>query len=278
LQKNVIGVVINKFRGDLTLFDNGIDIIEKKFHIPVLGVLPYRSLNLGFEDSASLFNYTQNNTQAIIKVGIIAYPKMSNFNDFEPLIADKYLDVEFIKGAINLNSFHMIILPGSKSVIEDLRWMKKIGLFSKLQKTKSFIFGICGGYEMMMSKLYDKKGIENNPTIENGLAFIDDKIVFKKKKTLKKGTFDIFDLKVKGFLIHNGIASKYPIYFHHKKIAGTFVHKIFDNDDIRNKFFKNIDLRYSKFKYKKYKKYKIKDFTNEMINYLDKDKILNSLY
>ncbi|MCK5293163.1 MAG: cobyric acid synthase [Arcobacteraceae bacterium] len=276
-QKNVIGVVINKFRGDKTLFDDGINIIEKEFNIPVLGVLPYNSLNLGFEDSASLFNYTQDKKNYILSIGIIAYPKMSNFNDFEPLIADENLNVEFIKGNINLDSFDMVILPGSKSVIEDLRWMKQIGLFNKLQKTNSFIFGICGGYQMMMGRICDKYGIENEPTKDNGLGFIKDKVLFKKKKNLKKDIFDIFDLKVDGFLMHNGVSYKYPLYFQNKQIAGTFVHKVFDDDNIRDKFFKALDDRYKKFDYTKYKKYKIDSFVDDMINYIDKDKILNSI-
>ena len=84
LQKNVIGVIVNKFQGDMTLFDEGVRIIEEDFKIPVLGVLPYLPFNLGFEDSASLKNFTQNCRNATKKVAVINYPHMSNYNDFEP--------------------------------------------------------------------------------------------------------------------------------------------------------------------------------------------------
>lgn len=277
LQKNVIGVVINKFRGDMSLFNNGIKIIEKEFNIPVLGVLPYQSLNLGFEDSASLFNYTQNKKNSVLNIGIIAYPKMSNFNDFEPLISDKNLNVEFIKGGINLNSFDMIILPGSKSVIEDLRWLKRVGLFKKLKNTKSFIFGVCGGYQIMMTTICDKEGIENTPTQEKGLSFIEDKIIFKKNKNLKKGKFKVFGLNINGFLMHNGVARRYPLYFYDKQFAGTFIHKIFDNDNLRDKIFTMLNPKYKPFNYKKYKDNKIKQFTSNMLQYIDKKKILKAL-
>jgi adenosylcobyric acid synthase len=277
LQKNVIGVVVNKFRGDMSLFDNGIKIIKKEFNIPVLGVLPYNSLNLGFEDSASLFNYTQNKSNTILNIAIIAYPKMSNFNDFEPLIADESLNIEFIKGNINLDSYDMVILPGSKSVIADLDWLKQNGLFKKLQTTKSFIFGICGGYEMMMDRICDKYGVENEPTKTNGLALIKDKVLFKKKKNLQKGIFDIFDMEVDGFLMHNGVSYKYPLYYEDKNIAGTFVHKIFNNDNIRDKFFKSLDKNYKKFNYTKYKSKKIDNFTKDMLKYIDTIKIIDSI-
>jgi len=274
LRKNIIGVVINKFYGDRSLFDNGVKIIEERFKIPVLGVLPYIPLNFGFEDSASLLNYTQDKKNPILKVGIIMFPKLSNFNDFEPLLADPNLDVEFIKSNINLDSFDMIILGGSKSVIEDLRWLKQVGLYKKLQQTKSFIFGICGGFEMMMQELKDKKGIENTPTQEKGLDFINDTIKFKKKKKLKKSTFNIFNTKVDGFLMHNGRAKKYKLYYQDKQYAGTFVHKVFDNDNIREYFFTKLNQKYKNFDYQKYKLITTNNFLNNLKNGLNLHKYI----
>ena len=105
LRSNVIGVIVNKFRGDMTLFDKGIEIIEKEFNIPVLGVLPYTPFNLGFEDSQSLMNYQQQNHPHAKRVAVIAYPTMSNYNDFEPLIADENIALEFIQNNIDLEGF-----------------------------------------------------------------------------------------------------------------------------------------------------------------------------
>ena len=96
LRKNVIGVIINKFQGDMSLFDEGVRIIESRFGIKVLGVVPFRAFNLGFEDSASIMNYTQDTRKAIIKVGVIKLPHISNFTDFEPLIVDSEIELSFI--------------------------------------------------------------------------------------------------------------------------------------------------------------------------------------
>ena len=241
LQKNIIGVIINKFRGDLTLFDKGISIIENKFKIPVLGVLPYIPFNLGFEDSQSLINYQQKSNIDAKSVAVIAYPTMSNYNDFEPLIADENISLEFIRNAVDLDNFEQIILPGSKLVFNDLEWLKEVGLFEKLKRTKSNILGICGGYEMMFKKLIDKEHIESSKEIVEGLGFIDDNIIFIKDKIVKRGEYNIFGKEVKGFEIHHGISKKYPIYYEKDNIKGSFVHGIFDDKDFELYKIRTID-------------------------------------
>ncbi len=257
LRENIIGVIINKFRGDMSLFDRGVEIIENEFNIPVLGVLPYIPFNLGFEDSQSLINYKQNNKKNAKKIGVIAYPTMSNYNDFEPLIADNNISVEFIRADIDLEQFELVILSGSKLVMRDLAWLKEIGLFDRLKKRKKSILGICGGYEMMFKNLLDPYYIESNQAITKGLGFIDDNIIFQKEKIVKKGEYTIFNKRVNGFEIHNGISKKYPLYYQKGNIKGTFVHGLFDN-----------------IKFREYKKITIDSFVKEIKNRLDIKKII----
>jgi len=265
LRENVIGVIINKFRGDITLFDEGIKIIENDFKIPVLGVLPYIPFNLGFEDSQSLKNYTQVKKNPIINVGVISYPHLSNYNDFEPLIVDESVNLQFIETNVLLDNFDIIILPGSKLVIKDLLWMKSNGLFNSLKKFNKTIFGLCGGYEMMFKKLLDKKLIENeNITQEDGFGFIDDVIVFDSKKTLVKSEYKLFSLNIKGFEIHHGQSKKHPLFYDSENIKGTFVHGVFDDDIFREFIFKKINKNYKNFNFKKYKENHINKFINIM--------------
>lgn len=278
LRKRVIGVIVNKFRGDLTLFDEGIKIIEERFKIPVLGVLPYIPFNLGFEDSASLKNFNQVVKKRRVDVAIIAYPYMSNYNDMEPLIADSEVYVEFISSNISLERFDLVILPGSKLVIKDLKWLKEIGLFTQLKSYKKRIFGICGGYEMMFKSLDDRYALENiEPTVEKALGFIDDGIVFEKEKVLKKSRYKLFDCKVDGFEIHHGVSKKYPLSFEKENIRGSFVHGIFDSDSFRKKIFREIDKKYRGFDFGKYKKDTINSFTKEMKSRLDIKRVLKEI-
>ena len=264
LRENVIGVIVNKFRGDLSLFDEGISIIEKDFKIPVLGVLPYLPFNLGFEDSASLKNFAQDTSQKKLDIAVIHYPTMSNYNDFEPLIADSEISLEFVTSNISLERFDLVILPGSKLTLNDLDWLKSTGLFTQLQQHKKPLFGICGGYEMMFEKLDD----------EEGLGLIDDVIVFQQEKVLHKGTYTLFGLELEGFEIHHGISKKYPLFFEGK---GTFVHALFDNNDFRNKFFKTLNPDYQGFDFQTYKKETIDNFIEEMKSRLDVERIVKSV-
>lgn len=257
LQKNIVGVIINKFRGDITLFDDGIEIIEKQFKIPVLAVLPYIPFNLGFEDSVSLKNFTQDCSKSKERIAVINYPYMSNYNDFEPLIANKDICLEFISSNISLNKYNTIILPGSKLVIEDLLWLKSEGLFQQIldiQKEKKIkIIAICGGYQMLFNNIIDNNCIEvQTPTTQKGFGFIDDNIIFKKDKILKKDNHK--------FEIHHGVSYKYPKEYKKDNIYGTFYHGLFID-----KWFLN------------YKKNTINDFVSKMKSYIDIDKMLKGI-
>ena len=234
LRDNIIGVVINKFRGDISLFNRGVEIIERDFKIPVLGVLPYIPFNLGFEDSQSLLNYQQIRGSIKKRVGVILYPHISNYNDIEPLILDPEVEVEFIRADIDLEQFDEVILLGSKLVIEDLEWLKRVGLFDRLRRTKTKIIGVCGGFEIMFKRLIDKFGVESDRGVVEGLGFINDNIIFQKEKIVKRGIYNIFGKEVNGFEIHHGVSRKYPIYFESGNIRGTFIHGVFE-DNIFNR-------------------------------------------
>jgi len=257
LQANVIGIIVNKFRGNMSLFDEGVRIIEKEFGIPVLGVLPYEPFNLGFEDSQSLINYTQNCEKSTRHVAVIAYPTMSNYTDFEPLLADPNTCVEFITANMDLSGFECIILPGSKRVIEDLNWLKKTGLFKQIQTHhkagKIHLVGICGGYQMMHQSIVDDVCVEvQEPTTVEALGFIEGEVHFQKEKILK--------LHGDTYEIHHGTSTSYPDEYKSEKIYGTFSHGLF------------IDTWF-----KTYEKECITAFVEKMKVHLDVERILKSV-
>ena len=257
LRANVIGVIVNKFRGDMSLFDEGVRIIEKEFGIPVLGVLPYEPFNLGFEDSQSLRNYVQDCSKATRHVAVIAYPTMSNYTDFEPLLADPNTCVEFVSSNIDLSGYECIILPGSKRVMQDLAWLKETGLFIQIQRhyeeEKIHLIGICGGYQMMFECIIDNECVEvQEPTTVNALRFIDDEIRFQKEKILKSDG-DKYE-------IHHGTSQKYPHEYKSKNIYGTFSHGLFVDEW-----------------FKSYEKERITAFVEKMKAHLDSERIVQSV-
>ncbi|MDQ1268106.1 MAG: adenosylcobyric acid synthase [Campylobacterota bacterium] len=275
LRENVIGVIINKFRGDMSLFDEGRVIIEKKFGIKVLGVVPYKPFNLGFEDSQSMMSYVQDNSKAKIKVGVIKLPHISNFTDFEPLVADKEVELSFISNATEASACDLIILPGSKRVADDLTWLRERGFEKILTSKKQKIVAICGGYEMMLERILDPDAVESEFKEVLGFGRIKGEVVFEKEKIVKKGCYYLFGHMIEGYEIHNGVAKKREIK--KKNLYATFVHGIFESDEFRYRLFSKIDKNYVGYNFKEYKAEAIEEFAEHINLHVDMDFIQKAL-
>ncbi|MDQ1264762.1 MAG: adenosylcobyric acid synthase [Campylobacterota bacterium] len=269
LRENVIGVIVNKFRGDMTLFDEGIVIIEKKFGIKVLGVVPYKPFNLGFEDSQSMMSYVQDNSRAKIKVGVIKLPHISNFTDFEPLVADKEIELSFISNTSDIHICQVVVLPGSKRVVDDLAWLRERGFEEILSSKKQKVVAICGGYEMMFERILDPDAVESEFKEVFGFGRIKGEVVFAKEKTLKKGCYHLFGSMIDGYEIHNGVAKKRVVK--KKNLYATFVHGIFESDEFRYRLFCKIDKNYVGYNFKEYKEKAIKEFAEHINKYVNMD-------
>jgi len=275
LRKNIIGVVVNKFRGDRSLFDAGIKIIERDFGLKVLGVVPYLPFNLGFEDNASLMNYRQETQDAIIKVAVIQLPHISNFTDFEPLVADKEIELDFISRASEAKNYDLLILPGSKRVFDDLKWLREQGFEQILQDSERKIVAICGGYEMLFERLIDKECIESDIQEMPGLARLKGEVTFHANKVLTKGCYNLFGTMCEGYEIHNGVTKKRAKKA--KNLYGTFVHGLFDNDALRKKIFREINPAYRGYDFNAYKAASIKNFAEHIHKHIDLDYIMERL-
>ncbi len=275
LQKNVIGVIVNKFRGDLKLFDEGVKIIQEEFKIPVLGVVPYKPFNLGFEDSASLMNYQQNTQKAIIKVGVIALPHISNFTDFEPLVVDSEVELMFIKTPIQAKMCDVVVVPGSKLVVKDLFWLKKQGFSKILESKKIPIVAICGGYEMMFEKLLDPYNVESEYKEVEGFGRLKGEVVFQKEKIVKRSEYNLFGFMGKGYEIHSATTKKRSKF--KKNLYGTFIHALFDNDTFRTRFFQTINPAYKGYSFAHYKQKAIDEFATHIEQYVDMQKVLKAV-
>jgi adenosylcobyric acid synthase len=279
IRANTIGVIVNKFRGDRRFFEDGEKIIAERFGVPVLGVLPFQPLNIDMEDSQSLHNYRQRLNRALIRVAVIAYPGLSNYNDLDVLMSDAELRIELIDGYRPLDGFDMVLLPGSKTVIRDLRWLKQNGLFEEIRQFGKPVFGLCGGYQMLCKSLHDPDAVEHEtPSSEAGLGLIDDTVVYRAPKILARGNYSLFSgLTIPGYEIHCGRLEKHPLFYRQGRVAGTHVHGVFDDDAFRGDYFRNIHPAYRGYAYKEYREAEIDRFTAMVEAHVDTGRILESL-
>ena len=209
------GLIINKFRGDKTLLDPGIVMLEEKTKKDVLGVVPYLSLSIDDEDSLS--NRFKNKKQGIINIGIVHLPHISNFTDFNIFDQVSGVEVHYIKDPEEIRDMDALILPGTKNVIEDMRFLSESGFSDKIkeyEKDGNIIFGICGGYQLLGKKIRDPYTVEAGGEID-ALGLLDVETVLSKEKIRRrvKGKISeitgllsgLSDLPISGYEIHMGI-------------------------------------------------------------------------
>jgi len=242
-------------------------------------VLPFKPLNIDMEDSQSLRNYQQRLDDAKIRVAVIAYPGLSNYNDLDVLMGDPELYVELIHAYRPLESFDMVLLPGSKTVIRDLQWLKQQGLFKEIQHFNKPVFGICGGYQMLCRSLHDPDAIEHEAAIiEAGLSFIDDTVLYQSPKILARGQYQLFAYAgISGYEIHCGRMNNHPLYYQGGLFSGTHVHGVFDHDGFRTDYFKGINPQYQGYIYAHYREAEIQGFADMVAENLDIAAILQAL-
>ncbi len=180
----VKGLIINKFRGDKTILDPGIDMLEEKGNVPVVGVTPYLQVEIEDEDSLTE-RFHGGNTGGQIDVAVIRTPRISNFTDFMTLENMSEINLRYVRNVRELGNPDMIILPGTKNTIGDLEWLRTTGLEARILKAASegaVIWGICGGYQMLGEVLSDPYGVENGGEMR-GLSLLPTQTVFTKEKT-----------------------------------------------------------------------------------------------
>lgn len=241
-RKRVKGLVINKFRGDKSLLDSGIEILEEKGGIPVTGVVPYMDIDL--EDEDSLTERFEKKKKGKVDIAVIRYPRISNFTDFNVFEQIPDVSVRYITSAKELGCPDLVFLPGSKNTIGDLRWMRQNGLENALKELagKVPICGICGGFQMMGKQISDPEGLEAEGTIK-GMELLPIMTELKGEKVRRqvqgtlnqmKGVFSVLSgLAYDGYEIHMGEnigeCQEQPfIMGRTKNVYGTYIHGIFD--------------------------------------------------
>lgn len=203
------GFVINKFRGDIALLQDGLDWLEEKTQKPVLGVLPYMySFHLDSEDAIHISR--RNSERASFKIICPLLPNIANHTDFDPLMLHPQIHFEFIKHDQAIPSADLIILPGSKSVVSDLAWLKQQGWPAHIAKHLRYdgkVIGIAAGLQMLGQSIFDPHSVVSNRTEMTGLGFMPYSTTLSNKQTLAKqaGLLNLADsAPISGYEIHQG--------------------------------------------------------------------------
>ncbi len=244
------GLIINKFRGDPTILDLGLTMLEEKTDIPVLGVVPYVYVDVDDEDSLSP-RLEQNKTVKAIDIAVIRLPRISNFTDFTPLEAHPMLGVRYVKNTAELGKPDMVILPGTKSTIDDLLWMRQNGLETAVCKLASGgtpVLGVCGGYQMLGEKLRDPEHAESAQECTRGMGLLPVCTVFRPEKTRTRVRATVqaeafAGARLDSYEIHMGetavegepfctLENGTPDGCVHGMVFGTYLHGLFDTGEL----------------------------------------------
>ena len=248
-RSRIKGIIINKFRGDIELLKSGLEKLEKRVNIPVIGVVPMIDINIEDEDSEADFLKYSLNKKGNIDIAVIKLPYISNFTDINALALEEDIYIRFVNNFEELKNPDIIILPGTKSTVNAINFLKEKNLFYAIKekyKNGTFIFGICGGYQIMGKSIIDEYFVESNNKNVEGLGILDITTYFDKTKktSISIGKENLFNTEVKGYEIHMGrsiknsnnidsfISSNNFIdgsIINDGKAIGTYFHGIFDN-------------------------------------------------
>lgn len=239
----VKGVIINKFRGNLDILKPGLDMIEDIIQRPVLGVVPFMKVDIDDEDSLAMKDRS-GKSHNLIDIVVIRTPRISNFTDFNALEHMEGVGVRYVETPKDIGNPDLIILPGTKSTMGDLRWLRESGMETRIQKHTSRgkpIIGICGGYQMLGKRLKDEFGVEGGGEMK-GIGLLPHSTEFTKDKVRKAqvgkledvdGIFaDLSGLEYEGYEIHMGISPGFGNIINEGNVYGTYIHGIFDRGEI----------------------------------------------
>lgn len=262
------GIIINKFRGDASLFEDGRRIIEELTGIPVTGIIPwFRDIKIEEEDSVALDMKTNTYRDGKVNVAIILLKRMSNFTDFDVLDMDPRFNAYYTNNTDEIENADIILLPGSKNTLSDLQSLRANGITEAIiraHKAEKKIIGICGGYQMMGVRLEDPEGLEGDLPAVPGLGLLPQYTVIEQEKITKQSSFTFLpelkedsDPSCQGYEIHMGRtttmenASEKPVarlqdgrtdgYYLSNRCWGSYMHGILDNPEVLNHLAEGFD-------------------------------------
>ena len=236
----VKGTIINKFRGDVEILRPGLTQLEELTHVPVVGVVPWMELDLDEEDSLSQ-HFSARREGKPLDVAVIRLPRISNFTDFAPLERHPAVGLRYVDRVQALGRPDLVILPGTKSTLADLSWLRQSGLEGAILRLVGKgvpVIGICGGFQMLGRTLEDPQGVEGGGSM-HGMGLLPVATTFSRKKSreqkccqadLPDGFYGrLRGCPLEGYEIHMGTSGGESIFTVEGRVLGTYLHGLFDS-------------------------------------------------
>ncbi|MCE5242137.1 MAG: cobyric acid synthase [Syntrophobacteraceae bacterium] len=283
-RERILGFMVNKFRGDPRLFESGVEILQTRSDRPVLGVIPYFDhISIQEEDSVALGRRMKDAPDApsedVLSVGVVRLPFISNYTDFDCFEQEPGVKLAYFNRPAQVFQFDAVLLPGSKNTLEDLDFLRRTGLAEAIcahYKSGGTVAGLCGGYQMLGIRVRDPHGVESALREVPGLGLLDmdtemfpEKITSQVEAALIGPSADGPDATapLQGYEIHMGRSvsrgAALPLFRitlrdgrpadlsdgliqPDRRVWGTYIHGIFDNDDFRRRFLREVRDRSGK--------------------------------
>jgi adenosylcobyric acid synthase len=227
------GIIINKFRGDMRLFDEGRKMLEEICGVPVLGVIPYyKDIYIDEEDSVALEQKRRQLEEGKVNVAVVLLRHISNYTDFDTLERDPRVNLFYTNNVADIQQADIIILPGTKSTLDDLLELRRNGCAQAIQRAHregKTVVGICGGYQMLGQMVSDPDGIEGSITSLPGLGLLPIHTTMTPEKTTRQVTFEFNGQTCRGYEIHQGVSDTNNPILQTAHCIGTYIHGFLDN-------------------------------------------------
>ena len=242
-RKLIKGIIINKFRGDMRLFDEGRKMLEDICGVPVLGVIPYyKDIYIDEEDSVALEQKRRQLEEGKVNVAVILLRHISNYTDFDTLERDPRVNLFYTNNTSDIQQADIIILPGTKATLDDLMELRRNGCAQAIQRAHrdgKMVIGICGGYQMLGQTVEDPDGIEGSITSLPGLGLLPIHTTITPEKTTRQVTFMFEGQKCLGYEIHQGVSDTNETILQTDHCIGTYIHGFLDNSPVIEYLFKD---------------------------------------
>ena len=232
-RQRIKGIIINKFRGDMRLFDEGRRMLEEICGVPVLGVVPYfKDIYIEEEDSVSLEQKRRELAEGKVNVAVVLLRHISNFTDFDRLERDPRVNLFYTSNTKDISRADIIILPGTKTTLDDLLELRRNGCAQAIVRAYrdgKTVVGICGGYQMLGQTINDPDGIEGTVAQLPGLGLLPIHTTMTADKTTRQVTFQFHGNKCQGYEIHQGVSDTDQAILETDHCIGTYIHGFLDN-------------------------------------------------